>query len=78
MELDYSVSSGPFLNFEIEIFNTLSKTFFNSSLQFWNSSFYTSKVRKSLPTLGMQCQNYLLIEVGICSQFQKSISDFSF
>ena len=39
--------------------------FFNSSLQFWNSSFYTSKVRNSLLALGIQFQNYLLKVVGI-------------
>ena len=58
--------------------------FSNSSLQFQNWSFYTSKVRNSLLELNSQCWNYLLKEVGIEPQFLaspsrrglKSIPDF--
>ena len=56
----------------IWLIDTLSKTFY-SIPNFWNSSFYTSKVWNSLLALGMQCQNYLLKEVGIGPQFMKSI-----
>ena len=51
--------------------------FFNASLQFWNFSFITSKMRNSLPELGMQCQNYLLNEVRIPPQFWKSHPHFT-
>ena len=45
--------------------------FSNYLPQFQNSSFYTSKVRNSLPELRMQYWNYHLTEVGIHTQFQK-------
>ena len=58
----------------MNIIDTLNKIFFfDSSFQFWNSSFYTSKVWNSLPALGMQCQNYLLKKVGIGPQIWKSM-----
>ena len=50
--------------------------YFNSSLQFQNWSFYTSKARNSLLELNSQCRNYLLKVVGIDPQFWKSIPHF--
>ena len=44
-----------------------------ASLQIRNSLFYTSKLRNSLPSLGMQSQSYLLKDAGIGPQFQKNL-----